>query len=212
MSSTRSRAVAVAVVLVVIAGTIAAFLLDDTVMHWAAQRSKTESNIGSAVSRYGQWHYLILVAICVGVIARSAGRSYLLRVVVAMMIAATAAGLTADVIRLMSGRTRPSAPVPQGWYGMKDDSGWLLGRYHYSAFPSAHTATITGYVGVIWLAYRRRGAPFLLLSVLMGWARIVVNAHHLSDVWVAGIVGMAGACWTWYWLMPRWTWLEQRTQ
>jgi membrane-associated phospholipid phosphatase len=123
--------------------------------------------------------------------------------VVAMMIAASVAGMTANVIRWTTGRARPNAKIESGWYGMWHDSKWVAGKYEFSAFPSAHTATMTG-LATVWLfASRRWGALSVLPGIAMGWARIVNRAHHLSDVCVAMIVGIAAAYWTWRFLMPR---------
>lgn len=202
---------AVGLAAVIIAGTVASFHLDDAVQSWVRARSPSTRNFAGNVCNYGQWHYLMLVAGAIGFFAWQKGHRSLLRIIVAMIIAATAAGLAADAVRWTTGRTRPNAPVPQGWYGVSDESRWLFGQYHYSSFPSAHTATITGYVGVLLFANRRRGAVFLLLAVLMGWARIVVDAHHLSDVWVAGVLGMGVAYWTWHSLLPRSSWLKRLT-
>jgi hypothetical protein len=97
---TMNRVVAaVALAIVVIAGTVVSFRLDDTVQSWARDRSPSTRNFASNVCHYGQWHYLMLVAGAIGFFAWQKGHRPLLRVVIVMMLAATLSGLAADAIR-----------------------------------------------------------------------------------------------------------------
>lgn len=60
------------------------------------------------------------------------------------------------------------------------------------AFPSAHTAIAAAVSG----AFLASGGPapavaFALLAGAMGWARVRVRVHHVSDVLVGGALGFA---------------------
>lgn len=107
-----------------------------------------------------------------------------------MLIAGTLVGATATLIRSVTGRTRPSASssVAQGWYGPRSGGRWLVGVRDYNAFPSGHTATVAG-VAALLLIRRHRTAPLAVIATLaVGWSRIAMGAHRLSDVTAAMVL------------------------
>jgi len=97
------------------------------------------------------------------------------------------AGLAALILRLLFCRTRPTAPLPQGFYAWCHDGHWLIGKYQFSSFPSGHSATAAGLVAAAWLLNRGWGMATLVYALAVIWSRIALNCHHLSDV-VASIV------------------------
>jgi membrane-associated phospholipid phosphatase len=181
------RRAALAWCLAFVAG--AAFLLalavDGTLDAWlVAHRTLAITFVAKLVSRFLAWHWLIAAAAVAWVFAWRMRRHDWQRVLCAMIIAASLAGLSADLLRGLTGRTRPYSRAPQGFYGPRHESQWLIGRHEFNSFPSGHTATITAFVLplVIW---RRRYAAFLLVVPLVAAARVYTGAHHLSDV-IAG--------------------------
>jgi len=103
------------------------------------------------------------------------------------------AGLIALILRLLFGRTRPTAPLPQGFYGVWHDGHWLIGKYQFSSFPSGHSATAVGLVAALWLVNRRGGAVALIYAVAVMWSRIALNCHHLSDVVASAVLSIVVA-------------------
>ena len=90
--------------------------------------------------------------------------------------------------------------VEQGWYGLRHDGKWLVGSYDYNAFPSGHTGGAAGFAAV--LLFRRRpgwGYALMILPIVVGFSRIYLDRHRLSDVVAAMLVGTVGA-----WLAVRW--------
>jgi membrane-associated phospholipid phosphatase len=92
------------------------------------------------------------------------------------------AGLVATIFRVLIGRTRPTAPLPQGFYGVWHDGHWLIGKYQFSSFPSGHSASAVGLVAAAWLVNRGWGAASAVYALAVMWSRIALNCHHLSDV------------------------------
>lgn len=186
------------VFLLLAAGIGASFLADAPVEGWvAAHHDPAWENVAKNISRYGAWHWLMAASLVALAIAKLRQRRDWIRILAAMMIAASIAGLTADCIRGLTGRARPNADVPQAWYGMRHDSKWLIGRHAYNAFPSGHTTVATAFATVLWLSHRRRGAVLLLGAIIVGGSRIYLSDHHFSDV-VAGFA-LGGAVATWVW-------------
>ncbi len=112
-----------------------------------------------------------------------------MRMICVMMIAASLAGLSADLLRGLTGRTRPYAQVPQGFYGVRSGSEWLITRHAYNSFPSGHTATIAGFA-VPLLLWRRRLAWLVVPVIsLVAAARVYLGAHHLTDILAGALLG-----------------------
>jgi membrane-associated phospholipid phosphatase len=91
-------------------------------------------------------------------------------------------GAAADVVRVLCGRTRPLADVPQGFYGLWYQGHWIAGKYEFSSFPSGHSATAVGVAAAAWLVHRGWGAVAAIYALLVMWSRIALQCHHLSDV------------------------------
>jgi len=91
-------------------------------------------------------------------------------------------GLTGLILRILTGRTRPLAAVPQGFYGVWHDGHWLIGKYQFSAFPSGHAATAVGLAAAAWLVHRGWGALAAVYALAVMWSRLALQCHHLSDV------------------------------
>jgi undecaprenyl-diphosphatase len=141
------------------------------------------------VSRFLAWHWLVGAAAVALLLAWRTRRRDWQRVLCTMMVAASIAGLSADLLRGLSGRTRPYSKAPQGFYGPHHESKWLIGRHEYNSFPSGHTATITAFVLPLIIS-RRRLTPLLLpVIVLVAAARVYTGAHHLSDVMAGAVLG-----------------------
>ena len=112
-------------------------------------------------------------------------------------------GLVATLFRVVIGRTRPTAPLPQGFYGMWHDGQWLVGKYQFSSFPSGHSAAAAGFVVALWLVDRRWGALAVIYALAVMWSRIALRCHHLSDVVASAILSIVVALWLKKYFAPR---------
>ncbi len=69
-----------------------------------------------------------------------------------------------------------------------------------ASFPSSHAANA---FALAWVFSRRwrRGAPFFFLAaIVVGFSRMYLNRHFLSDVLCAAVIGVVSA-----WVAERWT-------
>ena len=157
-------------------------------VHWLVQVAKW-------TSRYGDWFCLMLAcAVCLWIAHRRRDEDRQ-RTILTMMIVGSLAGLAADALRVTTGRTRPNSETVQGWFGMKHDSRWLITDNRYKAFPSGHVATAMGLVAPLLLLRRRSGWLLLPLAVAIAASRIILGAHHLSDVIVGTLLAFGTAQW-----------------
>jgi len=99
-------------------------------------------------------------------------------------------GLICLILRTFVGRTRPTAHVPQGFYGMWHDGHWIIGKYDFAAFPSGHTATAVGLATAAWLINRRWGAVLAVFALVVMWSRIALGSHHFSDVVASAVLAI----------------------
>jgi undecaprenyl-diphosphatase len=186
---------------------IVGFWLDPMVVQMVAEHSnKALKSLAWFLSKVGDWpELMVLAAAALFVVRRN---RQLVVVIFSMMIAATLAGAAVNSVRLLSGRARPNnTEVTPGWYGVSHQGQWLFGKDKYHSFPSGHTGSALAYFGVLGFAFRRWSWGFLLLGLAIGWSRIYLNVHYLSDVMVGGVVGLFFAQLTWQRIRP---WLEER--
>jgi membrane-associated phospholipid phosphatase len=151
-------------------------------------------------TRWGDFPPIVAVLLALLLAGWILKRRFFIRVLLAMLACAVAGGLAANVLRVLAGRTRPSAHVEAGWYGLRAHGRWIAGSYAYLSFPSAHTAVAVACVVPLWilLPARRRlliALPATCLALCIAASRILLNAHHLSDVlvavWMGSLIGIA---------------------
>jgi membrane-associated phospholipid phosphatase len=175
------------------------FLLDAHVIAWVTEHgSRRASRVAGFLSNYGDWpELMVLGGVGLGI---SLWRKNLdlRRIVICMMVSATIAGALVNSVRIVSGRARPNnTQATQEWNGLWHDGTLLLFKNKYHSFPSGHTASAFGFFGVVAFARRSYGWLFLLMAAAIGWSRIQLNAHHLSDVLTGMVVGITVAYLTW---------------
>jgi membrane-associated phospholipid phosphatase len=136
-------------------------------------------------------------------LARRIGNVRWQRLLLSAMIASTLAGMTVNASRLTSGRTRPRATADQGWYGPRHDGRWLVGEADFNSFPSGHTATAVGFAGVLLFGAPAWGIPAMIIAAAIAISRILLGAHHPSDVITAATIALVVAWLVWEFLGRR---------
>lgn len=162
-------------------------------------KKSPQAKLQGTVSRYGDWPWLMVAGGAGLLIARRARNREWQRILVAAMVASTLAGALANTARLTTGRTRPNAgdEIRQGWYGPFHDGRLTIGQPKYNSFPSGHTATAMGFASVILFARPWLGIPAVLAALAIAFSRMMLGAHHLSDITVATLIALliAWLCW-----------------
>ena len=138
------------------------------------------------VSRFGDWwsHFLAGL-VCAGIAWRRGNQKWT-RIFLAMLIALSIAGVAGRVIKISTGRARPSVKIEQGWNGPS-----LSSKYH--AFPSGHVVASTAFFAVLAFANWRIGVPCFAITILIAISRLYGGAHYLSDVTCAAALGFLTA-------------------
>lgn len=149
------------------------------------------------VARFGDWPGHLVVGMVGLGIAWVRGNKKWQRIFLAMLIALSIAGLTGRVIKVTTGRARPSVKAEQLWNGFR----WADSKYH--SFPSGHVDASVGFFVVLLLANWRIGIACLPIPILIGFSRMYLGAHYLSDVLCAAILGIVSAIVVWHFASRR---------
>ena len=174
-----------------------AFYFDVSVANFmATHQDRAIRSFMQNVSRFGDWPEHFLLGLILAGVAWWRRNKKWTRIFLAMLIALSIAGLAGRAIKLTTGRARPSVKSEQMWNGPSWSS-----KYH--SFPSGHVDASTGFFGVLLLARRRIGLACLSIPLLIGFSRLYLGAHYLSDVICAGVLGILSAMLVWRIALPK---------
>ena len=173
-----------------------AFYFDVSVANFMAiHQDRAIRSFMQNVSRFGDWPEHFLLGLILAGVAWWRRNEKWTRIFLAMLIALAIAGLAGRAIKVTTGRARPSVKSEQMWHGPSWSS-----KYH--SFPSGHVDASVGFFGIFLLANWRIGLPCLAIPLLIGFSRIYISAHYLSDVVCAAILGILSAILVWRLIFP----------
>jgi undecaprenyl-diphosphatase len=135
-------------------------------------------------------------------LARSAARPALARFAIRVeygLLAVTLPVFIAELIKWTAGRGRP-------FVGGKADAFNFVpftGTEAYFSFPSAHAVTAFALGFAIAAIWPRWWVAAFLYALLIGASRLVLLAHHPSDVVGGALIGVVGAMAVRYWFAAR---------
>jgi undecaprenyl-diphosphatase len=162
----------------------AAFYLDESVWNFIMHhQNRAIRNFMRYVSLFGNWPLHVALGLLLLAIAWVRGSKRWTRIFLSMLVAMAIAGLGGSVIKRAVPRARPSVQSEFRWGGPRFSS-----KYH--AFPSGHVLASTAFFGVLIFARRRIGFACLPIPILIGFSRMYLGAHYLSDVVCAAVLGI----------------------
>ena len=173
----------------------ASFYFDDSVRNFMMQhQNRAMRNFMRNVSLFGDWPSHAVVGLVLLGIAWRRGSQRWTRIFLAMLLAMMMAGVIGHVIKRSIPRARPSVHADARWGGPR-----LSSKYH--SFPSGHVGASTAFFGVLFIARRRIGLACLPIPILIGFSRMYIGAHYLSDVVCAAVFGILCAIVVAYFLL-----------
>ena len=159
------------------------FHFDDSVRDFMMQhQNPAMRNFMRYVSFFGDWPTHAAAGLVLLGLAWRRGSEEWTRIFLAMLLAMMLAGVAGTVIKRTVPRARPSVHADARWGGPRFSS-----KYH--SFPSGHVGASTAFFGVLLIARRRVGLACLPIPILIGFSRMYIGAHYLSDVVCAAILG-----------------------
>ena len=175
---------------------LASFYFDAGAQAWIVEhQSAAVKKFMRGVSRLGDWPGHISLGFILLVLAYWRRSKKWMRIAAAMILACALAGAVARVVKISTGRARPSVQTEAAWSGPTFNA-------RHNAFPSGHTAASTAFFATLALASWRIGVAFLIIPILIAFSRMYVAAHHLSDVVCAALIGILAAYFLARWIPP----------
>jgi undecaprenyl-diphosphatase len=107
--------------------------------------------------------------------------------------------LAGELIKFVAGRGRPFA----GGHANAFNFVPFAGTEAYASFPSAHAVTAFALAFAVSAVWPRARAAMILYALLIAASRLVLLAHHPSDVVAGGLIGVVGAMAVRYWFAAR---------
>jgi undecaprenyl-diphosphatase len=105
-----------------------------------------------------------------------------------LFMAIAVPGLFTAVVKRLIGRARPFVAGEDSWTSML-----FVWRPDYASFPSGHATTAFAAAVAIGAMWPRVRPVMWIYAVAIALSRVVVTAHHPSDVIAGAIVGVVGA-------------------
>ena len=184
-------------ILVVALCIAASFHFDEAAKQWMLQHQTPGlRTVMRNVTRFGDWPPHFVLGLSGLGLAWIRGNKKWQRIFLAMLIALSMAGLTGRAIKVTTGRARPSVKSELMWNGWR----WNDSKYH--SFPSGHVDASVGFFVVLLLANWRIGLPCLTIPFVIGFSRMYLGAHYLSDVVCAAVLGVLSALIVWRLMAP----------
>ena len=160
----------------------AAFCFDGAARDFIAQhQNQAVRKVMLNVSRFGDWPEHFALGLILAGVAWLRGSKKWIRIFLSMLIALAIAGVAGHGIKIATGRARPSVRTEEAWNRFSS-------KYH--AFPSGHVAASMAFFGVLFFASRRIGLVCLPIPIVIGFSRMYIAAHYLSDVVCAAVLGI----------------------
>jgi undecaprenyl-diphosphatase len=107
--------------------------------------------------------------------------------------------LAGEVVKWIVGRGRPFVGGKANAFNFEH----FAGTDAYASFPSAHSITSFALAFAVAAAWPRTRVPMAVYAVLIALSRLVLLAHHPSDVVGGALLGVIGAMVVRYWFAAR---------
>lgn len=107
--------------------------------------------------------------------------------------------LTGELIKWIVGRGRPFV----GGHANAFNFVPFAGTEAYASFPSAHAVTSAALAFGIASLWPRARLAMIIYALLISGSRLVLLAHHPSDVAGGAVIGVLGAIGVRYWFAAR---------
>jgi len=107
--------------------------------------------------------------------------------------------LAGELIKWVAGRGRPFVGGQANAFNFAP----FAGTEAYASFPSAHAITAFALAFAVSAVWPRARAAMIVYALLIAASRLVLLAHHPSDVVAGGLIGVVGAMAVRYWFAAR---------
>lgn len=178
------------------------FLLDRAASAWAQHLPQDFKDVFDQISNAGESGWFLIPFGCVVLVLAALTAPELPRLTQGVLgalaarfgylfLAIGATGLFATIIKRLIGRARPYVDL----HGSPFTYMPFAWRSEYASLPSGHATTAGAAAFAIGVVWPRSRPVMWLYALVVVFSRVVVMAHHPSDVIAGVVVGAAGAAW-----------------
>jgi membrane-associated phospholipid phosphatase len=196
----------IAIILTLAVATIAMFGIDTAASDWAHRRPQWFIHAFEEITNFGLGGWFLIpsafVFLCLAAVAAPTLPRITQGVLAALaarfgflFLAVGGPGLFDTIIKRLIGRARPHVGGHDDPFAYTPFS-W---RSEYASMPSGHSANVAAAAIAIGALWPKMRPAMWLFALLIMFSRVVVLAHHPSDVIVGALVGAIGAV-----LVRRW--------
>ena len=155
-------------------------------------------------SAYVLWALAVVsfAVLAVSAAARGTARSLLLGLgtrLQFLFFAVLVPVLAGEVLKWMIGRGRPFVGGEANAFNFSH----FAGTEAYASFPSGHAVTASALAFAVSALWPRTAVVMLVYAVAIAATRLVLLAHHPSDVVAGAVIGVIGAMFVRYWFAAR---------
>jgi len=171
------------------AGLLLAFCLDAPVLALVEplHESHLAQMVRDSIRRLGTGQ--VQVALLVAMVLAGTFLSRRVRSAGAWALAAFAvSGAAVSILKVVSHRPRPWVAAPQ-----PHSLASCLRMSSFQSFPSGESATTFAVAALLGYRFPALRIPLLAVAAVVAAARVLVGAHHPSDVWAAAMLGLGVA-------------------
>lgn len=143
----------------------------------------------AVVTLFGLGGPYVIASALVAVVARLASRIEAAWRAAYVFLAVGASGLFADLVKPVAGRVRPKLLFTNHLYGF---TGVGAPADHWS-FPSGHSVTAAALAVALSVLYPRVAPAWITAALLIGFSRLALDQHYLSDVLSGFYIGIVFA-------------------
>lgn len=164
--------------------------------------ARIATDFGKDVYVLGLLAIALVVIICVTPLVRDEARNRLLHLSVRvqyLFLAVLVPVLAAQVLKWIVGRGRPFVGGKANPFNFEP----FHGAEPYFSLPSGHSVTAFALAFAVAAVWPRTAIPIYLYAILVALSRLVLLAHHPSDVVAGALVGALGAMAVRYWFAAR---------
>jgi membrane-associated phospholipid phosphatase len=191
-----------AIIAMLIASVACMFLIDTAASAWARTLPRWFEDVFERITDLGLGGWFLFpfgfILLCLAAVT-SPRLTHLTQGVLAMLtvrfgflfLAIGVPGLFVTIVKRLIGRARPYVGSPDDPFIYRP----FVWAPEYASMPSGHATTAASAaiaIGALWPASR---AVMWLYALLIMFSRVVVLAHHPSDVIAGALVGALGALW-----------------
>jgi undecaprenyl-diphosphatase len=137
-------------------------------------------------TNYAKAEWYLVPSGVAGLILWAMGRRHAARLCGYFFASVAVAGLVTSLLKCLIGRARP---VQLDQFGLYEFRPWNWTEARWHSLPSGEATTAFAVAAALIVLFPRWRIPLWIFAVVMAAARVMVNAHFLSDIVAGAAVG-----------------------